>query len=311
MAASTSAPLTCARMWTTRPGKQLDGGWTSEHRVARSIHDSHAAFADLFFQRVLTRRLTLSASTRSPKMTLEPTVLIASATPLQATLFMGLPAARCQRFPPPARTRIRSRSRARRSSGGSEREDKTESEDLKDPVRGLARRGLANAHGDDPIEPAVLFRRGFEDRGRAPIGLAALRREDDATVPKIDQLVIVCLERDANVQLVCSVGSSDNPVAPAVRARRPVVVGLRRSRRSPDRSAVDRATGPPQRQARCPSGIQTEVRRGPIVRRRSPESEGARDSMGRASRTPDATRREVWTDFAAALIRDSPIAQTC
>jgi len=82
-------------------------------------------------------------------------------------------------------------------------------------VNRSVRASFANTDGDDGIQECVFFRRGLESRHSAKVvagridGFAAAGRRDRIRRPMahplkrhIDQRMVVCLQRDAQVQLL-------------------------------------------------------------------------------------------------------------
>src|SRR5882762_3937087 len=81
------------------------------------------------------------------------------------------------------------------------------SQDLVDPVHRSVRASFTNTDSDDAIQEGVWFRRGLESRQRSKVGVMPqpLKRH-------VDQCMVVCLQRNAQVQLQYAVGAQQQPV---------------------------------------------------------------------------------------------------
>src|SRR3989442_1296191 len=99
------------------------------------------------------------------------------------------------------------------------------SEDLVDPVHCSARARLTNTDGDDAIQECVRFRRGLEPRQGSKVvargvdapsaaegGNSVGRAMTQPLKGHVDQRTVVCLQRDAQVQLENAVGAQQQPV---------------------------------------------------------------------------------------------------
>src|SRR5205807_7631803 len=99
-------------------------------------------------------------------------------------------------------------------------DDSTASHDLVDPVHCSARTRLTNTDGDDAIQERVCFRRsleprqgskvvarGVDDLSTAEGGNGVSRAMTQPLKGHVDQRMIVCLQRDAQVQLENTVGA--------------------------------------------------------------------------------------------------------
>src|SRR5438132_2370685 len=99
------------------------------------------------------------------------------------------------------------------------------SQDLVDPVHRSARTSFTDTDADDAIQECVCFRRGLELRQRSKV---VARGVDDLSTAEggngvsramtqplkghVDERMIVCLQRDAQVQLENTVGAQQQPV---------------------------------------------------------------------------------------------------
>src|SRR5712664_3448475 len=87
-------------------------------------------------------------------------------------------------------------------------DDSTASQDLVDPVHRSVRASFTNTDADNAIQEGVWFRRGLESRQRSKV--VAMTQPLKSHV---DQRMIVCLQRNAQVQLHYAVGAQQQPVA--------------------------------------------------------------------------------------------------
>jgi len=99
------------------------------------------------------------------------------------------------------------------------------SQDLVDPVHCSVGTSFANTNGDDAIQECVRCRRRLESRHRSKVvprgidDLSSAKRGERVrramTQPlkgHIDQRMIVCLQRDAQIQLQDAVGAQQQPI---------------------------------------------------------------------------------------------------
>src|SRR5467141_2309478 len=86
-------------------------------------------------------------------------------------------------------------------------DDWTASQDLVDPVHRSVRASFTNTDADDAIQERVGFRRGLVSRHRSEVGIMTQPLKDH-----VDQRMIVCFQRDAQVQLQDAVGAQQQPV---------------------------------------------------------------------------------------------------
>src|SRR5882672_1183759 len=86
-------------------------------------------------------------------------------------------------------------------------DDSTASQDLVDPVHRSVRASFTNTDADDAIQECVRFRRGLESGQRSKV--VAMTQPLKSHV---DQRMIVCLQRNAQVQLHYAVGAQQQPV---------------------------------------------------------------------------------------------------
>src|SRR6185437_4647721 len=82
------------------------------------------------------------------------------------------------------------------------------SQDLLDPVHRAVGASFTNTDADDAIQEGIGLRRGLESRQRSKVVAMTqpLKRH-------VDQRMIVCLQRDAQVQLQNAVGAEQQPVS--------------------------------------------------------------------------------------------------
>src|SRR5713101_4732279 len=81
------------------------------------------------------------------------------------------------------------------------------SEDLVDPVHRSVRASFTDTDADDAIQECIAFRRGLESRQRSKVGALTQPLKGH-----VDQRMIICFQRDAQVQLQHAVGTQQPPV---------------------------------------------------------------------------------------------------
>src|SRR5882762_133143 len=82
------------------------------------------------------------------------------------------------------------------------------SQDLVDPVHRAVGASFTNTDAEDAIQERVGFRRGLVSRQRSEVGIMTQPLKGH-----VDQRMIVCFQRDAQVQLQDAVGAQQQPVA--------------------------------------------------------------------------------------------------